>query len=491
MGATYRAQFPIHVLYRVIVPLLAGVVVLVAGFLPWVVEPLQSPVSAWQIPVDAGWQIRFGIINYGLLCLLCALYLFIIAYWAWKWVIAPGSYRVSSSSLARSCLVAACLCCIPVGLWVWQYLVVDLGSIVQLMRQETQYLLATQHFDDYTVVSPLIPITNPLAFDPLSLSGRFILLVDQLGTGPFLPLCSAVLLVVARKLFIDSIARADFSYPVFPTSAGTDLSRPPLHIPNDSTDAINRSLRSRFVKVIGFVIILLLVFVFGRAPLALVCNYQAQHALYAGDYVGAYRWFGYASELNPDFELLSSYHIARGQAWYFLHPLQDSIDGRAYLASAYLEQKDYLSAYQELKRAWQSGDHAPWLADEMSTILTQLAIVSLPPTYVTLQRPAKDSAALFWLNQLLDVDPHNVFGLYMVGRIQYDLHNYSQSEEAMRRVIALSQSENIQSAAYTYLALSSDGQGDYVDARALLLQAVSLDPKYRNNTAREELSGLR
>jgi Tfp pilus assembly protein PilF len=61
----------------------------------------------------------------------------------------------------------------------------------------------------------------------------------------------------------------------------------------------------------------------------------------------------------------------------------------------------------------------------------------------------------------------------------------------MKRVIALSQSTNVQSAAYTYLALSSDGQGDYAEARILLLQAVSLDPKYRNNTAREELSGLR
>jgi hypothetical protein len=242
---------------------------------------------------------------------------------------------------------------------------------------------------------------------------------------------------------------------------------------------------------IAFVIVLLLVVVFGRAPLAFVCDYQAQYALYSSDYAGAYRWFDYASELNPALELLSSYHISRGQAWYFLYSKQDSVDSRAYLASAYLEQKDYLSAYQELNRAWQSGEHASWLVDEMSMTLTQLAVVSLPRTGSLLQRPAKDSSALSWFNQLLYVDPNNVFGQYMVGRIQYDLHNYSQCETAMRRVIALSQSTNILSSAYTYLALSSDGQGDYVDARALLLQAVSLDPKYRNNTAREELSGLR
>jgi tetratricopeptide (TPR) repeat protein len=145
-----------------------------------------------------------------------------------------------------------------------------------------------------------------------------------------------------------------------------------------------------------------------------------------------------------------------------------------------------------LQRTWQRGGHAPWLVDQMSVILMQLATVSLPhPTTASLQRPAEDSAALAWFNQLLDVDRNNIFGQYMVGRIQYELHNYSQCEAAMRRVIALSQSTNVLSSAYTYLALSSDGQGDYAEARTYLLQAVSLDPKYRNNTAREELSGLR
>jgi cytochrome c-type biogenesis protein CcmH/NrfG len=344
-----------------------------------------------------------------------------------------------------------------------------------------QYVLIGQHLD-YAVVSPLIPIANPLALDPLSLSTRFTLLVDQLGIGPFLLLFSAVLLVAVRKLFIDFSA-------VSTSTAGTNLSRPWGRATSLATDTINRS-RQWAGWVTAFVIVLLLV-VFGRAPLALVCNYQAQHALYAGDYAGAYRWFGYASELNPALELLSSYHNARGQAWYFLHPDRDNVDSSAYLASAYLEQKDYLAAYQELQRAWQSGEHAPWLINEMSMTLMQLATVSLPQTGSSLQRPAEDSAALAWFNQLLDVDPDNVFGQYMVSRIQYELHNYSQCEAAMRRVIALSQSANVLSSAYTYLALSSDGQGDYVDARTFLLQAVSLDPKYRNNTAREELSGLR
>lgn len=506
MGANDRAEFSIHALYRVIVPALAGVVILVAGFLPWMVEPLQNSVTAWQIPVDVGWQIRSGVINYGLFCLLCALYPFIIAYRAWRDAVLPTAPQITGSvgwpRSARACIAAAWLCCIPICLWVWQYLIVDLSNIAQLTRQEIQYLLTTQRFG-YAVVSPLIPITNPQAFDSLSLYGRFVLLVDQLGIGPFFLLGSAVLLVAVRKLFM---AKDEVWYPTANAAPGTNLAYAVAHsrgdrltVPVEASGEQEQLMRAeavypvkehnRFAWTMAFVIVFLVVF--GRAPLALACNYQAQHALYSGDYAGAYRWFGYASVLNPALELLSSYHIARGQAWYFSHLHQDSIDSRAYLAFAYLEQKDYLSAYQELNHTWQSGEHAPWLTDEMSTILTQLAIISLPRANSSPQRPAKDSAALSWLNQLLYVDPHNVFGQYMVGRIQYDLHNYSQCEAAMRRVIALSQSTNVLSSAYTYLALSSDGQGDYVDARTLLLQAVSLDPKYRNNTAREELSGLR
>jgi hypothetical protein len=525
MGITYRVEQLMYMLYRVIVPALAGVVLVMAGFLPWLMEPLQSSITAWQIPVDVGWQLRSAVINYGLFCLLCSFYPFSIAYRAWQYVAQSRSFfnRVppimreeSLSGLVHSCALAAWLCCMPAILWLWQYLFVDLGSIAQLAHQEVQYLLTSQHFD-YSVISPLIPITNPLTFDPLSLYGRCVLLLDQLGIGPFLPLCSAALLVAARKLFVDFVAGANLSYhvstipaetntsyPISDNSEGanashpgsnasseTDLSCPLLTLPHGFTGTANQLWPRGTVRTIALVIVFLLLVICGRAPLAFVCTYQAEHALYSGDYAGAYRWFGYASELNPDLESLSGYHILRGQAWYYLHPGQDNIDGQAYLASAYLEQKAYLSAYQELNRAWQSSEHTPWLVDEMSTILAQLAIVSLPRTATSVQSPADDSAALSWFDQLLYVDPHNVFGQYMIGRIEYDLHDYSLCEVTMKHVIALSQSTNILSSAYTYLALSSDGQGDYVDARAFLLKAVSLDPKYRNNTAREELSGLR
>jgi tetratricopeptide (TPR) repeat protein len=488
MGTAYRASLPIHRLYRVMVPALAGAIIILAGFLPWIVQPLQSTVMAWQIPVDPGWQVRSILLNYGLLCLSGSLYPFVIAYRAWKYAIAPTSSRIPLAE-PRSCTLAAWLCCIPVSVWVWQYLFVDMSSIEQLTHQEMQYLLIGLHLG-YAVINPLIPITNPLALDPLSLSTRFTLLIDQVGVGVFLPFVSAALLVAARNLFTMAPTSDEASQLVPGGSAEASVA-PLLWYTTNGTAATTGRSRRWHRWVTACVIVLLLV-IFGRAPLAFVCNDQARDALYAGDYAEAERWLNYASVLNPTLEMLFSYHNARGQAWYFLHPNQQNVDSRAYLASVYLEQKDYLAAYQELQRTWQRGGHAPWLVDQMSVILMQLATVSLPhPTTASLQRPAEDSAALAWFNQLLDVDRNNIFGQYMVGRIQYELHNYSQCEAAMRRVIALSQSTNVLSSAYTYLALSSDGQGDYAEARTYLLQAVSLDPKYRNNTAREELSGLR
>jgi len=41
------------------------------------------------------------------------------------------------------------------------------------------------------------------------------------------------------------------------------------------------------------------------------------------------------------------------------------------------------------------------------------------------------------------------------------------------------------------MALNDDGLGQYDAARTLLFKAIQFDPNYYNNTAREELSGLR
>src|SRR5690348_14834874 len=67
-------------LYQVIMSSLAAGAMLGASLLPWLIDPLGKAFSAWQLPVDIGWQLRTGIFSYGLLCLFCSLYSFFIAY---------------------------------------------------------------------------------------------------------------------------------------------------------------------------------------------------------------------------------------------------------------------------------------------------------------------------------------------------------------------------------------------------------------------------
>jgi hypothetical protein len=95
-----------------------------------------------------------------------------------------------------------------------------------------------------------------------------------------------------------------------------------------------------------------------------------------------------------------------------------------------------------------------------------------------------------WLRELSHIDPTNVYGVYIDGRIDYLLHDYPGSISSMAQILSLSQDQAIRSSAYTYLAFSEAGLGNPVTGRSLLFDAIELDPAYRNNTAREALSGL-
>jgi len=88
------------------------------------------------------------------------------------------------------------------------------------------------------------------------------------------------------------------------------------------------------------------------------------------------------------------------------------------------------------------------------------------------------------------VDPSNVYAHYLAGRVYYDLHDFNKSIIQMTTILQLTHNTNLQSSAYTYIALSQLQQGKTASARKLLMQAIELDPDYSNNTAREELSGL-
>src|SRR5579859_354732 len=440
-------------------PVVAGSLMLCAGLLPWLNDPLNKAKLAWNLPVDIGWQPRIDIFNYGLLCLFCAGCSFAAAFVNWK-MFRQRQYFSRWSGLA------GWLCLLPVLLFLLQYLFADLVGIDQLAQHRIQMLLIQRHFG-YAVALPLIPI-DPRAFNSSTLQMRLELLVDQISIGPLLPIVSAWLLIETRR-----------RSPVGPAQK-----------------------RRRSTRILGWLLALAFVIVCGRAPASVACEYQAKVALAQGNYAQALQWLYVAVALNPQLDNMTYYHVQRGEALYYLHPGQLNDEIRFYLASSYLQEKDNLSAYRELFVVWQTEGAVRWVRDEMNMLLTNLAenVGPLSNTrgggfnvrVITPQAEQRnDEIALSWLQVLSYTDPANVYSRYMIGRINYDLGNYAASAAQMAQVIALSHNADIQSSAYTYMALSDAGRGDYIDERVLLLQAVALDPAYRNNTAREELSGLR
>ncbi len=473
---------------RALVPVAAGSLMLCASLLPWLNDPLNNAKLAWNVPIDIGWQYSIGIFNYGLLCLLGAACSFAVAF------INRNVYRRNMATArvattihengqqalyssgdpcgrhvpqcSRWCGRVGWLCLLPVLLFLLQYLFADLVGIDQLAQHKIQMLLIQRHFG-YIVAQPLIHI-DPHAFNSSTALMRLELLVGQLSIGPLFPIVSAWLLFAAQR-----------RSPVGPAKK-----------------------RRTSTRILGWGLSFAFVIVCGRAPASVACDYQAKAALAHGNYAQALQWLNAAIVLNPQLDGMTYYHVQRGEALYYLQPGQLNDDISFYLADTYLQEKDNLSAYRELYVVWQTHPGAGWVMDEMDTLLVNLAENVAPLSsirgsgfnarVITSQAEQKnDQVALSWLQVLSYADPTNVYSHYMMGRIDYDLGNYAASSTQMAQVLALSHNADIQSSAYTYMALSDAGQGDYIDERVLLLQAVALDPAYWNNTAREELSGLR
>lgn len=452
----------------IILPAIAGCIMLGASALPWLTDPLGKGYSAWKLSIDIGWQFRSSILNYGLLCLGCAIYAFVLAYAQWHsfrsvknppagrnttGVLPAGMGRLSSIHSG----IAGLLCIMPVVLFLLQYLFADVGGINRLAQDEIQALLLRTHFG-YSVAAQRISL-DAFAVDGSTLQGRFVLLVNQLSIGVLLPCLSAWIVIHYRRFFAVSHR------------------------------AVPRK-RQYHRWLIGLLMLVGLI-VLGRAPVAMACEYQAKASLAEGNYAPALGWLDTARSLNPALNQVASYHIERGQALYYLHPNQQSDDSRAYLAFTYSEKRDFVDAYQELLAFWQLHQPAPWIVDETSIVLERLAESTQALDGQPSIMPNNNDAALPWLQLLTQIDPSNVYGQYVLGRIEYDLHNYRVCSALMGTVIQLSHDADAQSSAYTYMALSDAGLGDYLGERTLLFKAVQLDPGSHNNTAREELSGLR
>ncbi len=439
---------------QVIIPAAVGCSMLCASVLPWLNDPLQGFYSAWKLPVDIGWQFHINILSYGLLCTCCAILAFLTAYVhfrQWK-EFRKGAYFTSGY------LSLGILCMAPFFLFWFQYLWADLYGIDVLAQHTTQALLIQHHFG-YSVSRELIPL-SPLTLSTATLLERLVLLIDQVVPGVFVPLVSGCLLIYYRRFLLAS----------------------------GLTTAKKHPKQNQLVlMLLG---LLLVTAVFGRSPAAMVCEYTAKGSLASGDNVMALKWLNTALFLNPALDQVSYFHIERGQAYYSLYPNIQSDDSRVYLAFVYRTQGDYLDAEQELIALWRTHPATSWVVAEASVTFETLAEFNRQRGGQPIPRAENDVASMTWLQLLSQVDPSNVYGQYVIGRLQYYLHSYDASIARMTKVIQLSRNADIQSSAYTYIGLSIAGQGNIVDARKFLFQAAKLDPAYHNNTAREELSGL-
>lgn len=423
---------------------------LLSSTLPWLKDPLTGDYSAWRLPIDIGWQVRFVWCNYGTLCLICAIYAFLVAYANWKPF--KGSAYFSHKQIA-----AGLLCGAPILLFLLQYLIADVAGIDKLFQHEVQLQLIQSHFG-YNSPAQLVRI-DIFNSDTSTLGERLRLLIDVGSIGVVLPLISCWLLIGYRRFTV----------------------RQPVPIRRGSF----------YVEVLYCVLGILSVFILGRACAATLCEYQGKASLATGNYTKALQWLNTAHTLNPALDQVYYYHVERGQAQYFLHSTALTEDSQAYLALTASQQGNDLDAYQQLLTVWHQHPTTPWIVKELSYTLEKLSEFNEPLKGVLVQRPINDDGALSWLELLNQINPSSTYGSYVEGRIQFDLHNYSACIKEMTNVAQASTNTDIESSAYTYVALSYTGQGDLLKGRVFLKKAITLDPQYMNNTAREELSGLR
>ncbi|HLZ56611.1 MAG TPA: hypothetical protein VKR06_06660 [Ktedonosporobacter sp.] len=436
---------------QAIVPLAAGCLMLAASLLPWMKEPLLGNASPWAIPIDIGWQFHVQWFNYGLLCVFCAVVAFYTAVIHMirrklgqpDWYVAP---RYVSLGL---------LCMLPFLLLLLQYLFADRYGIDQITQHMNQALLIKQHLG-YSLPSALVSLA-PFKFTSATVLGRLTILVDVQIPSIFLPLASGLLL-----------------------------------IGNQGVEAVPGwiSEQKRLPGTVLFLFTLAVFIVFGRAPLATICEYNAKTAVSTGSMGPALKWMDVALSLNPALDQVTYFHVYRGEAYYTLAPYVVTDDTRIYLAFSYRSISDYLDAEEEMMALWHLRPTEPWVVSETSYTLELLSEFKQEKQATPLQRSENDTTSLTWVQQLLQVDPSNVYGHYVMGRLDCYLHGYNACIAQMLQVLQLSNDRDIQSTAYTYAALSFAGEGDLLLERQYLAQALKLDPYYHNNTAREELSGL-
>src|SRR5215469_8259106 len=127
-----RIQKAHHTLSRHVswlLPAIAASIMFLASVVTWYSDPLGGDFSAWKLPLDLDWQFHSGLINYGLLCCLCAIFIFLVALANWK------PFKGSTFFLENG-NIAGWLCLVPVAVFLFQYTIADPVAIDHLTQHE-------------------------------------------------------------------------------------------------------------------------------------------------------------------------------------------------------------------------------------------------------------------------------------------------------------------------------------------------------------------
>jgi tetratricopeptide (TPR) repeat protein len=439
-GAVWRQQKLLSL------PLVAGIIMVWASVSPWLHDPLGASMTLWQLPVDLGWQVRVPGLNYGSLCVATAV---------GSWFFTVLSYSRFTDRFRLSQLrYKSLICLVPVLFFFGQMLCCDFSSMARIVQHERQALLIQQLFL-YPTVDQLIPL-RPFVLHISTFWGRWQILIDQLDYGWLLSLLAFCLLALWERFDLGTTVRP--------------------------------SKKGAFLLPLG--VVLLLALSFARASTGIVYEKLAQSALSAGAYEQALSLLDSARFFLPTLDDAAFYHLERGQALYYLSPQRPTSESQAYLAASDRAQRDFPDAFQRGYMLWIMSPSTPWIVDELGETLEAWVDSQQPLKLAANQALNYAQASLPWLQILERVDATNVYTLYLEGRIYYASHAYSTCISFLSHILPLSQEPAILSSVYTYLALSEMGLGDPAAGRTWLFRAISLDPGYRNNTARETLSGL-
>nr|BBH94664.1 hypothetical protein KTA_28630 [Thermogemmatispora argillosa] len=357
----------------------------------------------------------------------------------------------------------------PLCLFLLHFVCIDtqLGDELAYHKLEAQLIL--RHLG-YNLPRDWCPVTAPFALDMATFHWRLVLLVDQLRPGALLPL-------VGLSLWGRWPKRGERSCTF---------------------------LQAGFLRPLSLVALVALVGggsllpAIGTPLWGWLSMQQVDLAIAAGDYQQALGWLELSRQAAPATGDSAAYQERLGQILSGLEPHSQTETVSFALARAFLQQRAYLRAYQVLFPLWlshvrQKEPPDPWLTTALSEALAGLVEAAWPPALLSGDTPARNhrlTIAQGWLMRLVLVNPHSLYAHYLLGRVAYELHNYGGCRAEMSNVLALSSDDDLRSSAYTYIGLAEIALGHSVQGREALLIAVALDPDYRNNTAREALSGL-